>query len=146
MRINKKELLAVIAERSDELKKFMIELAGTPINSKTGKPLTSNVIDSYRTYTRKKQRTLSVIRVLANSLADDREVAFDSDEERKGYNDLFLPETVASTAIIIQEGDNFFDIAERYSNRKGEDIAKAAEKAGLTVNKKTGKYYKLSQD
>lgn len=45
-----------------------------------------------------------------------------------------LTEARAAAPIVIKEGDSLLNVMKKYSDRKFESIAKAADKAGLKLN------------
>lgn len=80
------------------------------------------------------QSYLLVVSELLGNIESNKEVKMDVKVLDKFKSLTTLTEARQSAPIVIKEGDLLVVVLKKYSDRKFEAIAKAAEKAGLKLN------------
>lgn len=125
--------LSLVDEKLNELK-------STIATTKTSDAISKNTRSTKLYALGRERRVLHLIRSLLEANPDIKLSKDDADT-------FVLITTLASErtiqqAIVIKEGDKILEIMQRYSERKGDAIKKAAEKAGLKMDYAKGVFVK----
>lgn len=125
--------LSLVDEKLNELK-------STIATTKTSESISKNTRSTKLYALGRERRVLHLIRSLIEANPDIKLSKDDADT-------FILVTTLASErvvqqSIVIKEGDKILDIMQKYQERKGDSIKKAAEKAGLKMDYASGTFVK----
>lgn len=94
----------------------------------------------------RERRVLHLINSLFTQLGDNVKLS-DADMDTFVLITTLATEHAKRTSVTVTEGDSILDLMQKYANKKDlqSKLTKAAEKAGLVLNYKTGKIEKAGQ-
>jgi len=107
-----------------------------------GNPLAKNTLSTKRSAVVRDEAIIALIEALVKEI---KVPSFEvSDLAYSGLQRLFEPKEFVAVSITVNEGDSILTLLDKYQSVKdiGTKLSKAAEKAGLKVDYKSGKIVK----
>ena len=137
--MNTTSYISLIADKIADIK-------ATIATTKTSDEISKNTRGTKLYKLGRDERVLNLINSLFTQLGDKVKLS-DADMDTFVLITTLESERAERTSIAVTEGDSILDLMQKYANKKDlqSKLTKAAEKAGLVLNYKTGKIEKAGQ-